>query len=403
MKILLFCQLFPPLIYGGGETLFWSLAQSLVSRGHEVHVITQRIAGQPNSERRSDVHIHRVGAPTDYKATLATGLSESLTYLGGAIFAGIRIIVREHIDIIHSNTYVPAVAALVCGSILRKRHIMTVHDVYLASMPWFWREWSRQPGVGIFARIFGTILERVLVRIPVSVIQTVSETSKRDLLGIGARAKIVVVPNGIDVSEYGIGEVSVKPHQAIFIGRLVFYKNLEIVFRALTKVIQVVPDAKLIIVGDGPMRAAWERMVEDLGLGHHVRFCGRIPQDRKLSLLEESGFLVLPSMVEGFGIVALEAFACRKPVLASAIGALRELVSDGIDGYLVNPTSETDWENRMVTLFEKPERARQMGVMGRHKVDAKFAMERVVDRMERLYELLREPEGASPVPIHPQT
>lgn len=140
--------------------------------------------------------------------------------------------------------------------------------------------------MGVFARIFGTLLERVLVRIPVSVIETVSETSRRDLLG--ARAKIVVVPNGIDVSEYGIGEVSVKPHQAIFIGRLVFYKNLEIVFRALAKVIQVVPDAKLIVVGDGPMRAVWEKMVDDLGVRRHVRFYGRIPQGRKLSLLEES-------------------------------------------------------------------------------------------------------------------
>jgi glycosyltransferase involved in cell wall biosynthesis len=385
MKILLFCQLFPPLIYGGGETLFWSLAQSLVSRGHEVHVITQRIAGQPNSERRSDVHIHRVGAPADYKATLATGLSESLAYLGGAIFAGIRIIVREHIDIVHSNTYVPAVAALVCASILRKRHVMTVHDVYLASMPWFWREWSRQPDVGVFARIFGTILERVLVRIPVSVIQTVSETSKRDLLGIGARAKIVVVPNGIDVSEYGMGEVSVKPHQAIFIGRLVFYKNLEIVFRALAKVIQAIPEAKLIVVGDGPMRAVWERMVEDLDLRRHVCFYGRIPEERKLSLLEESAFLVLPSMVEGFGIVVLEAFACRKPVLASAIGALRELVSDEVDGYLVDPASETDWANRMIMLFEDSERARRMGLMGWNRVVPNFTMDRVAAGMENLY------------------
>jgi hypothetical protein len=70
-------------------------------------------------------------------------------------------------------------------------------------------------------------------------------------------------------------------------------------------------------------------------------------------------------MVEGFGIGVLEAFACSKPVLGSAIGALRELISDGIDGYLVDPTSVTDWGNRMVSLFEKPERTRQMGVIGR--------------------------------------
>jgi glycosyltransferase involved in cell wall biosynthesis len=223
---------------------------------------------------------------------------------------------------------------------------------------------------------------------PVTTIHTVSETSKQDLLELGTNSRIVVVPNGIDVNDYLLeNEISSNPHQAIFVGRLVFYKNLEIVFRALTGVIQTVRDAKLVIVGDGPMRTAWKNMVADLGLSQHVHFLGRIPQVEKLRQLQQSAFLLLPSRVEGFGIVILEAFACNKPVLVSSIGALRELVSDGVDGFLADPNVKEDWARKMVMFFTDFNRTRQMGLIGRTKCFSNFSDERVAKDMEKLYEL----------------
>lgn len=385
----MFCQLFPPLIYGGGERLFWCLAQSLVSRGHEVHVITQKVRGQKAAERTCGVNIWRVGIPVDYSGLLATGLQESLVYMAAAFVTGIRIGLQRRIDLIHSNTYVPSMAGQLCALVMRKKHVMTVHDVYLASMNWFWKKWSKQPHVGALARYVGPVLERFLLHMSVTAIHTVSDTSKRDLLEIGTKTKIIVVPNGIDADEYGISaEMSADNHQAVFIGRLVFYKNLEVVFRAFAMVVPSVPDAKLVVVGDGPMRSEWEKMAHDIGLEHHVLFTGRVSQQGKLRLLEQSAFLVLPSLVEGFGIVSLEAFACRKPVLASSIGALSEVVADGVDGYLIDPRSEEDWANKMLVLFEDPERAHQMGMMGREKVLLNFTIDRVAGQMERLYESL---------------
>lgn len=387
MRILLFCQLFPPLTYGGGEVLFWNLAKSLVLRGHEVHVITQRVKGQKDSEIRSGVHILRVGRPADYTAALTTNLVESLAYVVGALMAGIRVALRRHVDIIHSNTYVPALVGQICASMLRKRHVITVHDVYLAAMPWFWRDWSQQRSVGFLARFIGPLLERLLLRMPAAAIHTVSETSKQDLLQLGTTSEIVVVPNGVSANDYSLQkEISPNPHQAIFVGRLVFYKNLEIVFRALTRVIQTVRDAKLVVVGDGPMRPVWKSMVDDLGLHQHVCFVGRVPHAEKLSHLQESAFLLLPSRVEGFGIVILEAFACNKPALVSSIGALQELVSDDVDGFLVDPTVEGDWAKKMMILFTDFKRTQQMGLMGRTKCVCNFSNERVAKDMEGLYE-----------------
>ena len=184
MRVLIFCQLFPPLIYGGGEVVLWNLTRSLVARGHEVYVITQNVRGEEAIEVRSGVSIVRVGRPVDYSGALTTGLFESVTYLVFACLAGIRVGSRRRIDIVHSNTYVPALAGQICALILRTKHVMTVHDVYLLSIPEFWKKWSRQPGVGFIARFFGPFIERLLLHMPVSTIHTVSETSKSDLLRV---------------------------------------------------------------------------------------------------------------------------------------------------------------------------------------------------------------------------
>lgn len=384
MTVLILCQLFPPLIYGGGEVLLWNLAKWLVSRGHEVHVITQRVRGREDSEVSSGVSIRRVGKASRYTGELTTSVTESLTYLLEAIPIGLDIIRHNRVDIVHSNTYVPVFAGQICAAIFRKKHVITIHDIYLAAIPGFWTRWSRQANVGLLARFFGPSLEGLILRMP-AIVHTVSKTSRDDLVTAGVNGqRIVVVPNGIDRGEFADNHVRVDDHQAIFIGRLVFYKNLETVFRAFAKVIQVIPDAKLIVVGDGPMRTTWEEAVEELGIRRYVRFCGLVSHERKLNLLKRSAFLVQPSTVEGFGIVVLEAFACKKPVLASDIGALREIISDGSDGFLINPMSEHEWASKMILLFKERKETHKMGARGRNKV-SNYTIEEVGQRMEELY------------------
>lgn len=383
----MFCQLFPPLIYGGGEILLWNLARSLVSQGHEVTVITQRVRGGKDSENRSGVRILRVGRPADYEGALTTSFVDSLAYLFEATVVAARHIRHTHVDLIHSNTYVPALAGQVCSWIFRKKHVITVHDVYLLTMSWFWRKWSRQPGVSALARYFGSILELILLHLPATAIHTVSQTSKADLIKAGTQQRIEVVPNGLETNDYSVPDgVRSNPHQAIFVGRLVFYKNLEVVFRALPKVIRRVPDARLVIVGDGVMKEAWERMVEKLGLQEHVEFRGRVPHEDKVRLLHESAFLVLPSLVEGFGIVVLEAFACGKAVLASSIGALKELVDDGTNGCILGPFSVDQWAEKMSRLFLDHKLACTMGAKAERTLLKEYTTKHVTEAMVRLYE-----------------
>jgi len=361
----------------------------LVSRGNQVHVITQRIQGQKDDEIRCGVTIRRVGRPITYSGVLTTGFVESFTYLVEALVVGSKFIRTNDVDIIHSNTYVPAIAGQFCAWICRRIHVVTVHDVYLLTMPWFWEMWSRQPRVSFLARIFGPVFEAIVIRLPATVIHTVSQTSKSDLLRAGCRRPICVIPNGIALADYLLDKKTARiRHQAVFVGRLVFYKNLDVIFHALEKVIRRVRDAQLIIVGDGEMRCNWQRLVHQLGLSQHVEFRGRVPHEVKVGLLRESAFLVLPSMVEGFGIVVLEAFACGRPVIASSIGALKELITEGVDGYLINPSSVEEWTDRMIRLFADPQLASEMGEKGRRKLIVNYSMKHILKEFVRLYESL---------------
>jgi glycosyltransferase involved in cell wall biosynthesis len=387
LRILMFCQLFHPLIYGGGEVVFWNLARTLASRGHAVYVITQKIRGEESREIASGVNIVRVGRPVEYTGALTTSFIDSLVYLVSSCLTGIRLAVHQRVNVIHSNTYVPALAAQICASIIRKPHVMTVHDVYLLSIPLFWERWSEQSDVSFLARSFGPAIEQLLVRMPVTIIHTVSETSRRDLLRVTSKnRRIVAVPNGIRTEDYNPRFKCVNsPHQAVFICRLVFYKNLEVVFQAFRRVIREVPDAQLVIVGDGPMKSVWTAIVKELGLSQHFRFLGRISNEQKLRLLTESAFLLLPSKTEGFGIVILEAFACHKTVIVSSIGALQEVVTDGLDGYLVDPDDADDWSEKMLQLFQDGQLAEGMGAKGYEKLLQTYGIERVAAKMESLY------------------
>jgi glycosyltransferase involved in cell wall biosynthesis len=241
----------------------------------------------------------------------------------------------------------------------------------------------------------GPIFEKLALKLPASVIHTVSETSKKDLIACNVKSPIVVVPNAISSEDYNSLETK-KFHdlQAIYIGRLIFYKNLEIVIKAFRDVLNKIPGARLVIVGDGPYRKHLQHAAEDLS---NVIFVGRVANEKKVELLKESSFLVLPSLVEGFGIVVLEAFACKKPALVSNVMPLPEIVEDSVNGFTISASDSNAWADKMLYLFNNPQQAQKMGANGYEKLMRKYTIELAVDKIEKIYKLLlQKPEGKSP-------
>ena len=151
------------------------------------------------------------------------------------------------------------------------------------------------------------------------------------------------------------------------------------VCQAMVKVIGQVPDASCVVVGDGPERRAIQATVEELGLGSRIVFMGHL-RDAELSwVYRKAAVLALPSTVEGFGLVYVEAMAHRVPVVAGHLDAATDVVVDGGTGLLVDPLDVEAIAQALVTLLKDEKLRATMGMAGYHRVQEEFtyqAMER---------------------------
>jgi len=167
------------------------------------------------------------------------------------------------------------------------------------------------------------------------------------------------------------------------VGRLIPIKGHIVLLRAFAEARRELPDLVLDIAGRGPLEPALKALARELGIADSVRFLGYVSPVQKA--IERASAVVVPSLGEGFGMVALEAMERGRPVIAAEIGGLGELVQDGETGRLV-PAGEVEPLRRtIVELGADPELARRMGAAGRARAVEHFLQERCTDRTEILY------------------
>jgi cellulose synthase/poly-beta-1,6-N-acetylglucosamine synthase-like glycosyltransferase/glycosyltransferase involved in cell wall biosynthesis/O-antigen/teichoic acid export membrane protein len=164
---------------------------------------------------------------------------------------------------------------------------------------------------------------------------TVSESSKKEMqvLRITNRNIEVIYP-GIDLTFLKPGEKSPTP-QVAYVGRLKEYKSVDVLINAFASVIAQVPEAKLVIAGGGDDCDRLKKHVSKLKLQKHVSFLGKVSEEKKRQVLQESWVCVNPSMMEGWGITVIEANACGTPIIAADVPGLRDSVRDRETGFLV--------------------------------------------------------------------
>ena len=166
-------------------------------------------------------------------------------------------------------------------------------------------------------------------------------------------------------------------------GRLVPIKGHETLLRAFADARAALPALELEIAGDGPLRGALENLSRQLGLESAVRFLGRVSP--VTGLYERAALVVVPSLGEGFGMSALEASERARPVIASAVGGLPEIVEDGRTGRLVPPGDQAALAAAIVELATDRGRADELGRAARVRARAEFSLERCADRTDALY------------------
>jgi len=233
----------------------------------------------------------------------------------------------------------------------------------------------------------------------------VSEAVRMAVIACGAdRETIFVVPNGIDLARFatlpardaarrslGIAD---GDRTIVSVGRLAWEKGFDALLRAARLLRHEMPDVRVIIVGDGPERTRLEDLSARLRLASTVRFAGRV--DDVLPWLRSADVVVAPSRSEGQGIAVLEAMAAGRPVVASAVGGLRETVEHGVTGLLTRPGDPRDLASALRRVLMDPHALQAMGDAARRRALERYSLDAMVDAVERVYcQCVSSPSRAS--------
>jgi glycosyltransferase involved in cell wall biosynthesis len=207
-------------------------------------------------------------------------------------------------------------------------------------------------------------------------------------------AKYLEEVEGFDGSSFEIVHYGIEPDgvprayapdvpRLLCVGRLIPIKGHIVLLRAFAQARRQVPSLRLDIAGRGPLEPALRALVKELGIQDGVRFLGYVAPIQRA--IEDAAAVVVPSMGEGFGMVALEAMERARPVIAAEIGGLGELVEDGVTGYLVPPGEAEPLADAIDALASDLPRAAELGEAGRRRALEEFLQDRCTDRTEALY------------------
>lgn len=357
---------------GGSGVVATELGLAMAGRGHEVHFICYampyRLARVPPG-----VAFHEVTVPAyplfqypPYSLALASQMADAVRIYG--------------LELLHVHYAIPhAVSAFLAREILGggPRLMVTLHGTDITVVG---ADPSFLPIVrlGIERADVVTAVSRSLAR----------ETRER----LGVTRPVEVVPNFVDVSRcdpqlsnayrrrLSRDGAPIVMHASNF--RPV--KRIPDVVEAFRKLLELRP-AHLVMVGDGPDRAAAERAVRDAGIADRVEFLGNVSPVE--GVLGAADVFLLPSEQESFGLAALEAMACGVPVVVSGAGGLPELVEDGHGGFVLPVGDTAGMAARVADLLGDPVEHQRQRTLARERASL-FAMDRVVDRYESLYQSL---------------
>ncbi len=350
MKIVLTTPYYPPNL-GGVEVHVRDLAVRLIKNGFEVEVVT-------SSGRDDRVRVREVASiPVPYSP-----IPLRFPEIEG--------------DIFHSHVPSPFFAREVAKRGMSP-HVVTYHNDVVVP--------ERVNGYCIPRRI-GRIVEEIACDVTRYVLDgaDVVIATTEDYAKTSPILKdydVEVIPNAVDVERYEF-ELE-KEDYVIYVGRLVEYKGLPILMRAM-RIVQKSLPLRLVVVGDGEDRRAFERLARYLGV--ESEFLGRVSEGRKIELIKRARVLVLPSKsrLEAFGIVLLEAMACGTPVIGSNVAGVRSVAREG--GMVFHDIE--DLAEKIMKIATSEGLARALGRKGRRVVEERYSWKVVLKRITELYESL---------------
>jgi N-acetyl-alpha-D-glucosaminyl L-malate synthase BshA len=358
--------------YGGSGAVATELGLELAKRGHDVHFISYaspfRLRGF--TER---VWFHEV-VPTDYP------LFEHLPYALALTVKQHEVAMRERLDLLHVHYAIPhATTAWLAKQMMKDERdlkvVTTLHGTDITLV-------GQDPSYFTLTKFSIEQSDRVT-----AVSEYLRDETYRAFGCVGC--EVEVIPNFVSPETYypaaeGGCRSSLAPkgHKVLLhVSNFRPVKRLVDVIHIFAGVRKELP-ATLVLVGDGPDRGIAEQEADRLGLRHDVRFLGKV--ENVADLLREGDLFVLPSQTESFGLAALEAMACGLPVVASRVGGLPEVVTDGESGALCVPGDVAGMTAHAIEILRQPDRLAAMRAAAIRRAGS-FAADKVVPLYERLY------------------
>lgn len=205
------------------------------------------------------------------------------------------------------------------------------------------------------------------------------------------RKEIQVIPFGVDTQVFKPAEKASTTTLTIGVVKTLEPNyGISYLIQAFSNIKEIYPEKamELLIVGDGSLRESLEKQTQNLGIASHVRFTGKVPHSQIPEFFNQMDIVVVPSLIdsESFGVAAVEASACAKPVIASNTGGLKEVIQNGVNGLLSKPENASDIANKIELLIENPDLREEMGKKGRELAIEKYDWNKCLEIQLNAYE-----------------
>ena len=362
--------------YGGSGVVATELGMELAARGHEIHFISYAMPTRLNPAH-DRIFFHEVETTTyplfdhpPYALSLAVKMAE--------------VAESAPLDLLHVHYAIPhSVSALLARSMAAPRRLPFITTLHGTDITLVGNDRSYLP------------ITRFSIEQSDGVTAISDYLRDRTIKEFDIRRPIEVIRNFVNCDLYHRAEDQSGRAEWAPDGEAVLMHLSN--FRPVKRVLDVIEifalvrakmPAKLVLIGDGPDRGAGEHLVRQKKLTRDVFFVGK--QSNIQSFLGLADLFLLPSDLESFGLAALEAMACEVPVIATNVGGVPEVVTHGVDGYLVAPRDVAAAAKYAIEILSRPDRGREMGQVARVNARKKFCSNDVIPLYEAYYRRVLE-------------
>jgi glycosyltransferase involved in cell wall biosynthesis len=355
----------PVHVPGGVNETVLGLAQQLQARGFPATVAIAKWSKEPQPAETRGVEVIslRLREPLSQGAgpRLLPGFLLTLASDSRALLSLLR---DKNIQVVNANfptlnvAVIPILKAL---GLYRGKFLLTFHGADIAEV---------SGSSGLVRRVWRALITRA------DGVVACSDALRREVLQFAPQARVTAIHNGADIALFnGI----IRPSQPsirriLHIGKFEHKKSQDVILHAFKRLLESHPDCSLVLIGaDGPLLRQTRALIQELGLEKQVELHVNVPHDQLPRFMEKAELFILPSRVEPFGIVLLEAGAAGLPVVATQVGGIPELIEHERTGLLISPDSVEELALAMRRLIENPDLAGELGRKWHERVIATWS------------------------------